>query len=160
MNVGLATESPLGTAGLNRPALDDVGVIGLVPERWGGMWLSRHQILTRLSKYFHVVWHNPPQEWRSAPKPITHADPTPPPSSGFSVYAPEAWLPRFYRPRALDRATEQARLHRSRRILEKASEPKRLWVIQASDHRFSDNLGEFDRRLLEAIGWVRQNAPQ
>jgi len=120
LNVGLATESPLGTAGLNRPALDDVGVIGLVPERWGGMWLSRHQILTRLSKYFHVVWHNPPQEWRSAPKPITHADPTPPPSSGFSVYAPEAWLPRFYRPRALDRATEQARLHRSRRILEKA----------------------------------------
>jgi fermentation-respiration switch protein FrsA (DUF1100 family) len=47
----------------------------------------------------------------------------------------------------------------ARRILEKASEPKRLWVIQASDHRFSDNLGEFDRRLLEACDWVRQNAP-
>jgi glycosyltransferase involved in cell wall biosynthesis len=102
------------------PALGDVGVLALVPERWGGMWLSRHQILTRLSKYFHVVWHNPPQSWRAAPRPMTHADPTPPPASGFSVYAPESWLPKFYRPRMLDRATEQARLHRSRRMLEKA----------------------------------------
>jgi len=48
----------------------------------------------------------------------------------------------------------------ARRILEKANAPKTLWVVPASNHRFSDNLGEFDRRLLEAIGWVRQNAPQ
>lgn len=43
-----------------------------------------------------------------------------------------------------------------RRILAAAGEPKRLWVIQASDHRFSSNLPEFDRRLLEALDWVRQ----
>jgi glycosyltransferase involved in cell wall biosynthesis len=120
LNVGFATEPSMDASTLAGPALDDVGVLALVPERWGGMWLSRHQILTRLSRYFHVVWHNPPQPWRDAPKPITHADPTPPPSSGFSVYTPESWLPRFYRPRALDRATEQARLSRSRRMLERA----------------------------------------
>jgi len=56
-------------------------------------------------------------------------------------------------------AEEFVPVDEARRILEKASEPKRLWVIQASDHRFSDNLGEFDRRLLEACDWVRQNAP-
>lgn len=120
MNVGLATPSSASPPTLTGPLLGDVGVLALVPERWGGMWLSRHQILTRLSRYFHVVWHNPPQSWRGSPPPITHADPTPPPSSGFSIYAPEAWLPRFYKPRALDRATEQARLHRSRRILDKS----------------------------------------
>jgi fermentation-respiration switch protein FrsA (DUF1100 family) len=44
------------------------------------------------------------------------------------------------------------------KILEAANEPKRLWVVQASDHRFSDNLAVFDQRLFEAIAWVRVNA--
>jgi hypothetical protein len=36
-----------------------------------------------------------------------------------------------------------------------AGEPKRLWIVTASNHRFSDNQDEFDRRLLEALTWVR-----
>jgi fermentation-respiration switch protein FrsA (DUF1100 family) len=44
------------------------------------------------------------------------------------------------------------------KVLDAASEPKRLWVVQASDHRFSDNPVEFNRRLLEAIDWVRSQA--
>lgn len=40
-------------------------------------------------------------------------------------------------------------------LFEKAKEPKRLWTIDAVDHRFSNNLAEFDRRLLEAIGWIK-----
>jgi fermentation-respiration switch protein FrsA (DUF1100 family) len=42
-----------------------------------------------------------------------------------------------------------------RRIVDAAREPKRLWVVKAADHRFSDNLEEFDQRLLEAVAWVR-----
>jgi hypothetical protein len=26
--------------------------------------------------------------------------------------------------------------------------------VKASNHRFSDNVAEFDRRLLEAMSWV------
>jgi hypothetical protein len=44
------------------------------------------------------------------------------------------------------------------RILDGAREPKKLWVVDASDHRFSGNLPEFDRRLLEAIAWISLNA--
>jgi len=44
------------------------------------------------------------------------------------------------------------------KILDAAREPKKLWIVKASDHRFSDNLPEFDRRLLEAIAWISQNA--
>ena len=44
------------------------------------------------------------------------------------------------------------------RVLDQAGEPKKLWIVKAADHRFSDNLAEFDRRLLEAIGWINQNA--
>jgi fermentation-respiration switch protein FrsA (DUF1100 family) len=43
------------------------------------------------------------------------------------------------------------------KVLDAAKEPKKLWIVKASDHRFSDNLGEFDRRLFEAIGWINQN---
>ena len=45
-------------------------------------------------------------------------------------------------------------------VLHAAREPKRLWIVKASDHRFSDNLTEFDQRLLEAVAWVRANAAQ
>lgn len=45
-----------------------------------------------------------------------------------------------------------------RKILAAAGEPKRLWVVTASDHRFSDNLDEFDRDLMEALAWVHEQA--
>ena len=41
-----------------------------------------------------------------------------------------------------------------RRVMAAAREPKQLWIVKASNHRFSDNLAEFDRRLLEAMAWV------
>jgi dienelactone hydrolase len=45
------------------------------------------------------------------------------------------------------------------RVLDRAKEPKQLWIINAADHRFSDKLAEFDQCLLEAITWItRQSA--
>jgi hypothetical protein len=44
------------------------------------------------------------------------------------------------------------------RVLDAAREPKKLWIVKASNHRFSDNLAEFDQRLLEAIAWINQHA--
>jgi hypothetical protein len=46
----------------------------------------------------------------------------------------------------------------SERIVAAAAEPKRSWTIESSDHGFSDNLGEFDSRLLEALAWVHERA--
>jgi hypothetical protein len=40
------------------------------------------------------------------------------------------------------------------KVIDAAQEPKRLWIVRASDHRFSDNLAEFDRRLFEALDWL------
>jgi fermentation-respiration switch protein FrsA (DUF1100 family) len=45
-------------------------------------------------------------------------------------------------------------------VLQRAKDPKRLWFVEASNHRFSDNQPEFQRRLLEAIAWVTQNSPR
>ena len=46
------------------------------------------------------------------------------------------------------------------RMLKAANEPRRLWIVNASNHRFSDNLDEFDRQLLEAIAWVKAHEPR
>jgi type IV secretory pathway VirJ component len=42
----------------------------------------------------------------------------------------------------------------------RASDPKKLWVIEAADHRFSDNLPELDRTLIDAMTWLRGRSPQ
>ncbi len=44
------------------------------------------------------------------------------------------------------------------RIVGLAGQPRKLWTVTASDHRFSDNLGAFDQRLLEAVAWATTNA--
>jgi fermentation-respiration switch protein FrsA (DUF1100 family) len=46
------------------------------------------------------------------------------------------------------------------RVLQGAKGPKRLWIVKASNHRFSDNMDEFDQRLLEAVAWTRANSPR
>jgi alpha-beta hydrolase superfamily lysophospholipase len=38
----------------------------------------------------------------------------------------------------------------------RAGEPKRMWVIEAANHRFSDNRDELDRRLIEALDWLQK----
>jgi alpha-beta hydrolase superfamily lysophospholipase len=42
----------------------------------------------------------------------------------------------------------------SDRLMRAARDPKALWTIKAGDHRFSNNLKEFDAQLLDAIGWI------
>lgn len=44
------------------------------------------------------------------------------------------------------------------RVFARAKDPKRAWIIKAADHRFSDNVAEFDRRLIEAITGIKANA--
>jgi hypothetical protein len=54
---------------------------------------------------------------------------------------------------------EFASLDQLQQTMEHATDPKRVWVIAASDHRFSDNLAELDRRLIDALTWVTHNQP-
>lgn len=93
--------------------------------------------------------------WRDAVIYLTHGAPNEP---SFSARALAPLIGRT--PLAAIHATsdEFAPLADARRILDAANEPKRFWAIQASNHRFSDNLPELDSRLMEATAWVRANA--
>jgi glycosyltransferase involved in cell wall biosynthesis len=88
------------------PFLPEVGVIALVPDQWSDQWQPRHHVLTRLARYFHVVWVNPTQDWRkviqnrTARRRMNAANSSTGPGP-LVVNQIAQWLPRFYRPKFL-----------------------------------------------------------
>jgi glycosyltransferase involved in cell wall biosynthesis/ubiquinone/menaquinone biosynthesis C-methylase UbiE len=48
------------------PLLPDVGLIALVPEAWNPYWQPRQYVLSRLARYFQVVWVEPAYDWRTS----------------------------------------------------------------------------------------------
>jgi len=95
--------------------------------------------------------------WRDSLIYVTHGAPKEPTFSTAAIVSRVAPVPL-----AAIHATrdEFVALPEVRKVLDGAKDPKKLWVVTASDHRFSDNLPEFDRRLLEAIAWIMQNTPR
>jgi glycosyltransferase involved in cell wall biosynthesis len=94
--------------------------------------MPRHQVLTRLSRYFPVVWMDPPDEWRrvwtgtARPRPRTTGLPD---DSDFRVYRPGPLLPRMFRPRIAARLTEQGRLLAASRLLARSkAEPSVVYL--------------------------------
>jgi glycosyltransferase involved in cell wall biosynthesis len=103
------------------PLLPDVGIIGLVPEAWRETWQPRHQVLSRLARYFHVVWVEPAFGWRELW--LGHEVEAPPwdkgqrAPNGFIVYGQDWRFPRFYRPGFLANFTATGRLRHARKTL-------------------------------------------
>jgi len=95
--------------------------------------------------------------WKDSLIYLTHRPPNEPAFSATTVVTGIAPLPL-----ALLQSThdEFVPLGETQRIFAQASEPKRLWVIDAVNHRFSNNLSEFDARLMEAVAWVQHNQPR
>lgn len=109
---------PPGTAA---PLLPDVGVIALVPERWGETWQPRQHVLSRLARYYRVAWVNPAPDWRLAlrhPGWFRVADPRPAPN--LVVHSPDRLLPRIYRPPWLAERLLALRVAGARRLLRRA----------------------------------------
>jgi len=50
-------------------------------------------------------------------------------------------------------------LEQAKAMFSRAGEPKRMWVIEAANHRFSNNRGELDQRMLEALRWMKTVKP-
>jgi glycosyltransferase involved in cell wall biosynthesis len=102
------------------PRYPEVGVLSLAKEPYGPQWLSRQQVLTRLARYFQVLWVNPAREWRRALRSgrlrarETHIAGLP---DSFTVYDPPSWLPVVYKPSWLGKLLTRARLHAAARTL-------------------------------------------
>ena len=95
--------------------------------------------------------------WRDSLIYLTHGIPNEPTFSAASFIGKVSPLPL-----ALVHSThdEFAPLADAQRMIGLGGDPKRLWVVDASDHRFSDNLSDFDQSLLAALDWVTQHTPR
>jgi glycosyltransferase involved in cell wall biosynthesis len=102
------------------PARPDIGVLALPPEPWSEHWMVRHQVLSRLTRHFRVVWLNPAQPWNALwlpfGRPVSLWKQESPVTgftvleSGLIVCNPGRWLPEVWRPRPLARWLRKARL--------------------------------------------------
>ena len=89
--------------------------------------------------------------WRDALIYVTHGVPNEPTFSTVSLADRVGPIPLAAIHSTHDEFVPLAEVQR---VIDAAKEPKRLWVVDAADHRFSDNLPELDRRLLDAIAWI------
>ena len=109
----------LATHALRASLIPEVGVLALVPDSWHLQWQPRHQVMTRLSHYFPVLWLNPSDDWRRSLRPANlkpHPD-TRPIQADFFVHSPSPLLPVFYSPKWLAKFTLRKRLEVARQIL-------------------------------------------
>jgi hypothetical protein len=95
--------------------------------------------------------------WKDSLIYLTHRPPNEPAFSSAALVGAVSPLPFALIDSTHD---EFVPLAETQRIFAGASEPKRLWIIDAVNHRFSNNLPEFDARLMEAIAWVQRNQPR
>jgi fermentation-respiration switch protein FrsA (DUF1100 family) len=94
--------------------------------------------------------------WKDMLSYVTHRAPDEPAFSAAAVVDRVSPVPLAAIHSAHDEFVPVAEVER---VLSRAKEPRRLWIVNASNHRFSDNLPEFDRQLLDAIAWVKANRP-
>jgi len=79
--------------------------------------MPRHQVMSRLSRYFNVLWMEPARSWRDVwgngngdSSPGAAFEAPPPDLPGFQVWDPSRRLPTFYRPRFVADLTRRARV--------------------------------------------------
>ena len=90
--------------------------------------------------------------WRDAMIYITHKSPNEPTFSAASVISRAAPIPIAAIHSTRDEYVPATEVER---VMAAAAEPKRLWRVDAADHRFSNNLAGLDRTLFEALAWLR-----
>jgi glycosyltransferase involved in cell wall biosynthesis len=129
------------------PLSPEVGVIALVPDVWGGTWQPRHQVLTRLTRYFDVVWCDPARSWRrvlavdNRPEEYGGEDDLP---ANFVVYRSERWLPGIGRIGAIGNWTLRQRLRRARNILRSRGCQKIILYVWRPAYASAPDLVEHD----------------
>jgi alpha-beta hydrolase superfamily lysophospholipase len=89
--------------------------------------------------------------WRDAMIYLTHGVPNEPTFSTAAVIGKVAPVPLVAIHSAKD---EFVPVDEIRRVMASAGEPKRLWIVDARDHRFSDNQPGLEQRLVEALAWI------
>lgn len=166
-----------------QPAGPEVGVVAMVPDVWGGPWMPRHHILTRLADHFPVVWVDPPQGWRGqwqGGSPWLHGNVKAHPEFTILRWPPDFlyrerpafyrnWLLRFH----LRRAIRMLRHRGVRRVVLYIWRPEFAFALRSMPYDFScyhiddeytfaaeeKPLTSRERHLLEGVDQVILHSP-
>lgn len=121
------------------PLIPEVGIISLVPERWGEPWTTRHHVLTRLARYFHVVWVDPAPYWRVVGlrdliggvfRGLKEREPR----SGMFVLRANPLQPRVYRPELVSEWVRRRRLKRASELLRQSGADTQVLYLWRPEH--------------------------
>jgi hypothetical protein len=93
--------------------------------------------------------------WKDSLIYVTHAHPNEPMFSAATFAERMAPVPLAAIHSTHD---EYVPLSEVQRVLGHAATAKRLWIVNAANHSFSDNLSALDDSLADAIGWVDTHA--
>jgi glycosyltransferase involved in cell wall biosynthesis len=93
-----------------------IGIIALVPDLWQGIWMPRHQVLSRLAERYDVVWVQPSENWRKHWLPWERrqrkraVQMVSPDIGRLKIYESGRWMPEVHRPRRIGRWLRRRRL--------------------------------------------------
>ena len=127
----------------------DIGILTFVPDLWENCWMSRHHIMSRLSRYYKVLWVSPPLYWREAIRFRTAEISTrgvKKVSPSFWTYAPERYLPFTYRFGKLAQFFQEARVRKIKSLLAEMGINRLALYIWRPE--YSCNLGVFNEDLV------------
>lgn len=99
-------------------------------------------------------WNELAWRWRDALTYLTHRSPDEPGFSSRSVVAGIAPLPLAAIHSTHD---EYVPLAEVQGVLAAAGDPKRLWLVEAADHRFSNAATALGQALDDALAWIQQH---
>jgi pimeloyl-ACP methyl ester carboxylesterase len=97
-------------------------------------------------------WH-----WKDSLIYITHGMPNEPAFSTAAIVSRMAPVPLAVIHSTRD---EYVPVEEVERVVAAARDPKKIWIVKSSNHRFSDAVAELDRRVLEALAWIGEHAPR
>ncbi|HMI50453.1 MAG TPA: glycosyltransferase [Candidatus Saccharimonadales bacterium] len=133
---------------MNQPLLPEVGVVCIPPEYWDVAWLqTEHQVISRLSLFFRVVWMDPSENWRET---LRDGLPSVPVFSNaktfenLTVHRQEFWLPQFFKPRWLSRYTFLERVRRAQEYLRSQGCKKIVLYLWTPEYGLALEAGRWD----------------
>lgn len=133
------------------PLIPEVGVLALPYHHFGPPWMTPHHVLTRLARYFNVLWLEPAHHWREirwgggGDRQAVPSTPKLPAS--FGHYVPEAWLPDVYRPQWLRSALLRERIRQGWRNLEARGARTRVLYLWHPRFEAAFDAGHYDLSL-------------
>ncbi len=132
---------------------NDIGILTFVPDHWEGYWRPKHYIMTRLARYYKILWVSPPLNLKN----IVNANSTKNPPRGLNKISPSLWAyspewyslhlsKRMFGLKSLNSFLQSVRVKRIKSLLKQMG-IKRL-ILYVWKPEYSSYVGKFNEEFV------------